>query len=288
MKTNTYTLLACAALAAALPLSAQTALDLPSIGTVQFVPAAPGATAPVSGNTRILNADGTLGDAAWSGPADTNPAADQPLWRHRTTWGGLAPQMPGFFTNGNGNIAIMPDLNTTVGVAKGDYAVYVLYTADRRPLQPEWNVDVGNAGGSVAAALSGGELTEYNVFNGKFTGFVGAEINNQLGYAFNMWGVFASHLGTVRDATSISVDIAPFVGDTAPGGTYRPSYHGIAYVPFTPGPGVFSDYALLDSGYVDTGAWMGWVWVTSYPWVWSVNLSKYIYAGGDNWFYIQK
>jgi len=53
------------------------------------------------------------------------------------------------------------------------------------------------------------------------------------------------------------------------------------------GPGVFSDYELVD-GYVNTGDWMGWVYVEDYPWALVVNLNKYVYSGGNGWFFIRK
>lgn len=53
------------------------------------------------------------------------------------------------------------------------------------------------------------------------------------------------------------------------------------------GPGVFSDYDVVD-GYVNTGDWMGWVYVEEYPYVYVSVLDKYIYAGGDSWFYVAK
>lgn len=280
-----------AGLAVALSLSSHLfsqTITVDGLGDLSFVAAEPGATTPVTGNTKILNQDGSLSDAAWSGVTDTNPGLLDALWRDRATWGGLAPEMPHFFTAGNGNLAIMPSLQTTIPVAEGSYDVYVLYTADRRPLQPEWTVEVGNAGGSLGAALTGQPLQQFDAFNGTFTGYVGAEINNQLGYDFNMWGVFMAKVGTVKNTSSISVDIAPYVGDF-PEGPYRPSYHGLGFVPSMTemGPGVFSEYEMVD-GYVDTGDWMGFVWVGAYPWAWNFNLAKWIYAGSGGWFYIPK
>jgi hypothetical protein len=40
------------------------------------------------------------------------------------------------------------------------------------------------------------------------------------------------------------------------------------------------------SGYVNTGSWLGWTYVDTYPYVYSVNLNAWLYAGGGDWFYI--
>ncbi|MDP0498502.1 MAG: hypothetical protein Q7P63_00225 [Verrucomicrobiota bacterium JB022] len=43
------------------------------------------------------------------------------------------------------------------------------------------------------------------------------------------------------------------------------------------GPGIFGGFALED-GSVHTGQWMGPLWVEDYPWVYSYNLSKWLYV----------
>jgi hypothetical protein len=53
------------------------------------------------------------------------------------------------------------------------------------------------------------------------------------------------------------------------------------------GPGDFSDYELVD-GWVDSGSFMGWVYVESHPWVFPLALDKWIYAGGEGWFFVEK
>jgi len=44
------------------------------------------------------------------------------------------------------------------------------------------------------------------------------------------------------------------------------------------GPGIFSDYVEDENGNVMTGDWMGAVYVTEYPWVWSYDLTKWVYV----------
>jgi len=51
------------------------------------------------------------------------------------------------------------------------------------------------------------------------------------------------------------------------------------------GPGVFSEYNLVDN-WVDTGAWMGQVYVEHYPWAYVDDLQAYVYAGGDAWVFV--
>lgn len=54
------------------------------------------------------------------------------------------------------------------------------------------------------------------------------------------------------------------------------------------GPAPFDDYDLVQ-GYVDTGAWMGWVYVAQAPWVWVVDLNKWAYVNDKSgWVYIPK
>jgi len=54
------------------------------------------------------------------------------------------------------------------------------------------------------------------------------------------------------------------------------------------GPGPFSDYELVD-GYVDSGAWMGWVYVEDYPWCFLLDLDKHVYVTEEGgWIYVPK
>lgn len=54
------------------------------------------------------------------------------------------------------------------------------------------------------------------------------------------------------------------------------------------GPGVFAEYDLVD-GYVDTGDWLGWVYVADYPWSYVLSLEKYIYMSEPaGWAYVPK
>ncbi|MCD8483350.1 MAG: hypothetical protein LR015_12235 [Verrucomicrobia bacterium] len=51
------------------------------------------------------------------------------------------------------------------------------------------------------------------------------------------------------------------------------------------GPGVFEDYD-VENGWVDTGDWLGWVYVEHYPWVFNNSLQNWMYAAVDGWFYV--
>ena len=56
-----------------------------------------------------------------------------------------------------------------------------------------------------------------------------------------------------------------------------------------PDYGPFNDYIeTLTQGYVDSGDWIGWVYVKSYPWVYMLDLNKYSYSAGGNWFYLPR
>lgn len=53
------------------------------------------------------------------------------------------------------------------------------------------------------------------------------------------------------------------------------------------GEGIWHGSAILESGDVDTGAWLGWVNVINDPWVWSYSLMKFVYFGDNSgWAYI--
>lgn len=48
-------------------------------------------------------------------------------------------------------------------------------------------------------------------------------------------------------------------------------------------------YPVRPDGYVDTTPWMGWVYVGADPWIWVVNLGKYVYINDDSgWVYVPK
>ena len=56
---------------------------------------------------------------------------------------------------------------------------------------------------------------------------------------------------------------------------------------FSGGAETWNGYEVDDSGWVDTGAWMGIVNVLSAPWVYSLDLAKYAYVMDDSgWVYI--
>lgn len=54
-----------------------------------------------------------------------------------------------------------------------------------------------------------------------------------------------------------------------------------------PEPTLWYGYTFDDQGWADTTPWLGWVNVTHDPWVWVVDLGKYIYISDDSgWAYI--
>ncbi len=54
-----------------------------------------------------------------------------------------------------------------------------------------------------------------------------------------------------------------------------------------PEPTIWYGYTFDDEGWADTTSWLGWVNVTHDPWVWVVDLGKYIYVANDSgWAYI--
>jgi hypothetical protein len=54
-----------------------------------------------------------------------------------------------------------------------------------------------------------------------------------------------------------------------------------------PEPTIWQGYTFDDQGWADTTPWLGWVNVTDDPWIWVINLGKYIYAGDDSgWAYV--
>jgi len=55
-----------------------------------------------------------------------------------------------------------------------------------------------------------------------------------------------------------------------------------------PDYGGFNEYLPMIDGYVDTGDWIGWVYLLDYPWVFSTSLDAWIFSAEGNWFYIAK
>ena len=54
-------------------------------------------------------------------------------------------------------------------------------------------------------------------------------------------------------------------------------------------PETWYGYPVREDGYVDTGSWMDWVYVTQDPWIWNVNLAKWIFIqDGSGWAYVPK
>jgi hypothetical protein len=177
-------------------------------------------------------------------------------------------------------------LNTRIEVPLGSYDVYVVYGADnRRVVDPE----ADNAGGSVDAALKGEELVTYDYSNGIYTGVTGEEA---------IWGVFAAKLGTVFNATEISVDIdAPPLPEE---GFYRPLYYGVAYLPagsvvpsFADVVGAssaqggyispwFGSFTIFNEDYINHVEF-GYLYISYITdldnmWMWSETLSKWLWS----------
>jgi hypothetical protein len=109
-----------------------------------------------------------------------------------------------------------------------------------------------NIGGSVSVIL---------IIDGE-----GTLLNEGGTYGRFLWGVGGANDDTVAQRPTLTLEFGDAVAK---------------------GPGVFSDYDLVD-GWVDTGDWMGWVNVDNYPWSYVLDLGVYVYAGGDAWFYVAK
>jgi hypothetical protein len=109
-----------------------------------------------------------------------------------------------------------------------------------------------NIGGSVSVIL---------IIDGE-----GTLLNEGGTYGRFLWGIGGHNDDTIAQRPSLTLEYGDAVAK---------------------GPGVFSDYDLVD-GYVDTVDWMGFVYVEQYPWCWNVNLAKWIFAGSGGWFYISK
>lgn len=53
------------------------------------------------------------------------------------------------------------------------------------------------------------------------------------------------------------------------------------------GPAEWYGYAVGETGYANTGDWLGWVYVAYDPWIWSAALGKYISVTNDSgWVYV--
>lgn len=58
---------------------------------------------------------------------------------------------------------------------------------------------------------------------------------------------------------------------------------------FSGGGETWMGYPVRPDGYADTTPWMGWVWVDTQPWIWVVDLDKYVYIDNDSgWVYAPK
>ncbi len=50
----------------------------------------------------------------------------------------------------------------------------------------------------------------------------------------------------------------------------------------------------IEGGYVDTGSWLGWLWVQNDPWAWSLTMDNWVYCQAQNvtedggWVYLPK
>jgi hypothetical protein len=136
-------------------------------------------------------------------------------------------------------------------------------------------------------------LTRYNVYDDPdYTNLVGT-------VDLGVGGIGAEHnqnlVGTISDI-SPAEDVGIFYiefGDTISG---LPGYLNCMSVTYEE---VVSDtwagYPIGPDGYVNTGAFMGWLWVSAdHDFVWSVDLGKYIYlpeslvTGSGSWSYIPR
>ena len=52
--------------------------------------------------------------------------------------------------------------------------------------------------------------------------------------------------------------------------------------------GVWNGYPVTDSGWIDTGDYLGWVYITYAPWVWIHNLQSYAYVLPSGWMYLPR
>ena len=56
---------------------------------------------------------------------------------------------------------------------------------------------------------------------------------------------------------------------------------------FSGGGETWLGYPVDENGWANTGDWMGWVNVVNQPWIWSLDLNKYIYVNDDSgWVYV--
>jgi hypothetical protein len=99
-------------------------------------------------------------------------------------------------------------------------------------------------------------------------------------------GMFGDHR---KFCSSIITATATAAGDyliiTNEGGNV--GYKGTAVALLGGGSATWNGYDVGPDGWVDTGAWMGMVNVTADPWIWSLDLSNYIYVPVDSgWVYI--
>lgn len=79
--------------------------------------------------------------------------------------------------------------------------------------------------------------------------------------------------------------------DSGQFGMNTPAYFALDTLRFTPAVdyGVLNNYlASYTGGFVDTGNWLGWVFIENYPWVWLESLEKYVYVTESNWLYLPR
>jgi len=79
--------------------------------------------------------------------------------------------------------------------------------------------------------------------------------------------------GMLRLAVTTSAEADGAVGDR-----YRVAYVGSDDVSTPMGPGIFSEFPIITDGYVDTASWMGFVFVSDYPWIYVYDLGGWAYA----------
>ncbi|NDV63187.1 hypothetical protein G0Q06_12045 [Puniceicoccales bacterium CK1056] len=93
--------------------------------------------------------------------------------------------------------------------------------------------------------------------------------------------------------TQLGWGLSPFEGNGDMTGDFLELDQVIFSTTYTGGggDGFWGGFPIGEGGYVDTGDWIGWVWVDQDPWVWSFDLDKYVYVpqasanAGKGWVY---
>ncbi len=52
--------------------------------------------------------------------------------------------------------------------------------------------------------------------------------------------------------------------------------------------GVWNGYAVDEDGWVDTGDWIGWIYVAHAPWIWVEDLMGYVYLDESSWMWLPR